>query len=74
VANIISLSGIEVIPAQTQKTDDEINSYEWLLQLKEQFRKSSSQNENYFLLTTLPQSWTQQKMMKEFQISRHLAG
>jgi hypothetical protein len=65
VANIISLSGIEVIPAQTQKPDDEINSDEWLLQLNEQFRKS-------FLLTTLPQSWTQQKMMKEFQISRHL--
>jgi hypothetical protein len=39
VANIISLSGIEVIPAQTQKPDDEINSDEWLLQLKEQFRK-----------------------------------
>jgi hypothetical protein len=67
VANIISLSGIEVIPAHTQKPDDEINSDEWLLQLKEQSRKS-------FLLTTLPQSWTQQKMMKEFQISRHLAG
>jgi hypothetical protein len=76
VANIISLSlsGIEVIPAQTQKPDDEINPDEWLFKLKEQFRKSSSQNENIFLLTILPQSWTQQKMMKEFQISRHLAG
>jgi hypothetical protein len=74
VAIIFSLSGIEVIPTQTQKPDDEINSDEWLLQLKEQFRKSSSQNENIFLLTTLPQSWTQQKMMKEFQINWHLAG
>jgi hypothetical protein len=74
VANIISLSGIEVIPALAQKSDKEINSDEWLLQLKAQFLKSSSLNEKIFLLTTLPQSWTQQKMMKEFGISRHLAA
>jgi hypothetical protein len=73
VANIISLSGIEVIPAQTQKPDHEIYSDEWLLQLKEQFRKSSSENENIFLLTTLPEL-DATKMMKEFRISRHLAG
>lgn len=46
---------------------------EILLQLKEKFKSAQSRNEQFLILTTLPKSWTCQRIQDEFNVSNRMA-
>ena len=46
---------------------------EIISQFKEKFKNVNTANEKYSILTCLPKSWTEHKIMTEFGVSLHVA-
>ncbi|XP_065079406.1 uncharacterized protein LOC135702303 [Ochlerotatus camptorhynchus] len=47
---------------------------EFLVQLKDKYKETIDSNERYRILTTLPKSWSTYRIMKEFNVSQHMAN
>ncbi|XP_065094233.1 uncharacterized protein LOC135714793, partial [Ochlerotatus camptorhynchus] len=47
---------------------------EFLIQLKDKYQETRDSNERYRILTTLPKSWSTYRIMKEFNVSQHMAN
>ena len=59
----------ELFHVSTESNDGE----EMLTQFKEKFSNVKTANEKYMILTCLPKSWSEQKIMVEFGVSLHVA-
>lgn len=68
-ANVVNESINEILNVTRSSNDGE----EIILQFKEKFQAVKSANEKYMILTCLPKSWTEHKIMSEFGVSVHVA-
>ncbi|PSN35437.1 hypothetical protein C0J52_23001, partial [Blattella germanica] len=68
-ARAVNESVHEMLKVPTRSDDGE----EIISQFKEKFKNVNTANEKYSILTCLPKSWTEHKIMTEFGVSLHVA-
>lgn len=72
VSDVLECQVFKIV-TKNNDSSDKTEYLEWLDQLKQAYASSESYDEKIFLLTTLPQSWTQKRIEEEFGVSRYMS-